>query len=106
MTIFERAWNFIQGLLAELIGIEAPVVIAWAKQFASDEGKIILTDAAQYGPQIYAGTITITDAFTKLTADLTAKGLTDLSQLANTMYNALRTQTNAASTASTSDTTS
>ncbi len=96
MTIFERLWATISSFLTHLIGVEAPVVVAWAKQFATDEGKIILSDAAQYGPQIFAGTITITEAFVKLGADLAAKGLTDLDQLAETMYNALRTHTNAA----------
>lgn len=75
---------------------EIPVVTAWAAQFLTDEGKVILADAETYGPQIIAGTITIAGAAAKLEADLIAKGLQDLDKLKDTLFNALRTQANAA----------
>lgn len=96
MTIFERLWAWLKGLISEVWDTEGPALTAWLEQFASDEGKIILSDAAQYGPQIFAGTITITDAAAKMIADLTAKGIADAQSLEETVFNALRTQTNAA----------
>jgi hypothetical protein len=96
MTIFERFWNWLTDLISEIWTTEGPALTAWLKQFSSDEGQVILTDAAIYGPQIYAGTITITDAANKLYADLKAKGITDAGNLLETVFNALRTQTNLA----------
>lgn len=99
MTVFERFWDWLSDLISELWTTEGPALTAWLKQFATDEGKIILADAAQYGPQIFAGTMTITDAAAKLIADLTAKGIADAQSLEETVFNALRTQTNAAAVA-------
>lgn len=98
MTIFERLWSWLSDLLAHFWDSEAPALEAWLKQFANDEGKIILADAATYGPQILSGSISITDAATKLGSDLAAKGITDAGNLSETIFNALRTQTNAAAT--------
>lgn len=99
MTIFERFYDWLSDLISEIWTTEGPALTSWLKQFASDEGKIILADAAEYGPQIFAGTITITDAAAKLIADLVAKGIADVPSLEETVFNALRTQTNAAATA-------
>lgn len=97
MTVFvEIWWNAFIAFLKELVGAEAPVVAAWAKQFMTDEGKIILADAAQYGPLVYAGSMTIVEASGKLWDDLKAKGIVDIENLGELVYNALRTQTNAA----------
>lgn len=81
------------------IKTELPVVTAWGAQFLTDEGKVILADAETYGPKILAGEITITAAFGMLSADLVAKGMADLSQLGETIFNALRTHVNAVATA-------
>lgn len=96
MTIFERLWSWLTDLASHFWAGQGPSILAWGKQFLTDEGKIVLEDAAVYGPQIYLGTITITDAFTKLGEDLKAKGLTDLDALKEIIFNALRTQTNLA----------
>lgn len=100
MTIFERLWSWLKDLLAHFWTTEAPALEAWLKQFVSDEGKVILADAAIYGPQILAGTITIVEAAAKLGADLVAKGIADVPALEEIIFNALRTQTNLAATAS------
>lgn len=96
MTIFERLWSFFVSLASHFWSDQGPSILAWGKQFLTDEGKIVLEDAAVYGPQIYAGTMSITDAATKLGEDLVAKGLTDLDALKEIIFNALRTQTNLA----------
>lgn len=77
---------------------EIPVITAWGAQFLTDEGKIILADAVTYGPKILAGEITITAAFGMLSADLVAKGIADIENLGETIFNALRTQINAVAT--------
>lgn len=79
-----------------VVTAEIPALTAWGAQFLTDEGKVILSDAITYGPQILAGTVTIIDAADKLWVDLKAKGITDIEALGETVFNALRTQTNAA----------
>lgn len=96
MTIFERFWDWVSAGFTHIFGANAPAIKAWGEQFLTDEGVIIFTDAAIYGPQIWAGTITITDAFAKLWEDLKAKGITDAQQGVEITYNALRTHTNLA----------
>lgn len=85
----------VEAQVVTAVQSEIPVVTAWAAQFLTDEGKVILADAEVYGPQIIDGSITISDAFSKLEADLAVKGLQDLDQLKDTIFNALRTQANA-----------
>lgn len=96
MTIFARIWSTLSGLFSHLWAENGPAIEAWGKQFLTDEGQVIFADAALYGPQIFAGTITITDAFAKLWEDLKAKGIQDGQQAIETTYNALRTHTNLA----------
>lgn len=81
------------------IKADVPVLTAWGAQFLTDEGKIALQDAETYGPQILSGQITITAAFGLLSADLVAKGVADIENLGDLLFNALRTQTNAAASA-------
>ena len=101
MTIFERAWTWLCSLLEHFWETNAPALEAWLKQFATDEGKVVLNDALVYGPQIASGQITITDAAAKLMADLIAKGMTETDALKTIVFNALRTQANASAQAST-----
>jgi hypothetical protein len=96
MTIFARLWLALSGLFEHLWADNGPAIMAWGKQFLSDEGKVILADTAVYGQQIFAGTITITDAANKVLADLEAKGIADAKQYVETVFNALRTHTNLA----------
>lgn len=96
MLFLETWWDILVAFLVKIVGIEAPAVASWAKQFSSDEGQVILTDAAQYGPQVFAGTLTMVAASEALWVDLKAKGITDIEALGETVFNALRTQTNAA----------
>lgn len=99
MNIFTSAWAWLTALLKNFWAAEAPALTAWLEQFSTDIGKIILIDAEIYGPQIFAGTMTITDAAAKLSADLQAKGIPDVQALGQLIFNALRTQVNAAATA-------
>lgn len=98
MTVFERFYDWLKDLISEVWTTDGPAIAAWLQQFSTDEGKVILADAAQYGPQIIAGTITITDAASKLIADLIAKGMADAQSFEQTVFNALRTQANAVAT--------
>lgn len=89
----------VEAQVVTAVQTEIPAVTAWAAQFLTDEGKVILADAETYGPQILSGDLTITDAEAKLEADLIAKGIADLDQLKDILFNALRTQVNAISVA-------
>jgi len=100
MTIFERLWSWLSDLLSHFWTNDGPALEAWLKQFASDEGKTILQDTAIYGPQIFAGTITILEAAAKVWVDLKAKGIEDTQALVEIVLNALRTHTNAAAATS------
>jgi hypothetical protein len=99
MNFLAVVWASIVAGLKHFFGVAAPALVAWMKQFGTDEGQIILADAEKYGPMIISKEITITDAFAQLTSDLAAKGLTDLEALGEIMWNALRTQANAAAPA-------
>lgn len=101
MTIFARLWSSLSGFFSHLWSENGPAILAWGKQFLTDEGQVIFADAAEYGPQIFAKTITITEAATKLMADLKAKGMADVDALEAIIFNALRTHTNLAATADT-----
>lgn len=94
MTIFERLWNTVSEFLGHLIGDSAPAIVSWAKQFATDEGKIIFADALAYAPKILAHEITIVEASNLLWTDLKAKGIDDVKLLGEVVYNALRTHIN------------
>lgn len=102
MTIFARLWAWISSGFDHVFGDNAPAIAAWGGQFLTDVGQVIFTDAAIYGPQIFAGTISIVDASAKLWEDLKAKGISDIEQFGEIAFNALRTHTNlAASTSAT-----
>lgn len=98
MTIFTRLWSSLSGFFSHLWADNGAAIEAWGKQFLTDAGQVILADTAIYGAQIYAGTITITDAATKVLSDLKTKGLSDVEADAETVFNALRTHTNLAAT--------
>lgn len=94
MNIFQRVWQSLVSFVQHFFGTQAPAVTAWLSQFLTDEGQIVLADAEKYGPQIFNGTITIVQAAEALGQDLLAKGISDIENLGETIYNALRTQVN------------
>lgn len=99
MTIFERLWETISMFLSHLVGQESPALVSWAKQFATDEGKVILTDTAQYGVALFTNEMTMAQALEKVKADLIAKAREDLALLEDLIMDALRTHKNAAEAA-------
>lgn len=87
-------WGAVKKLFALIEG--NPVLADWISQFEGAAESTALSDAATYAPQVFAGTLSITDAIAKLGADLLAKGLT----LSETLVgNAIRTHLNALQTA-------
>lgn len=96
MTVFERFYDWLKDILSDVWGAEAPALTAWLEQFASDEGKIVLASAGQYGPLVFTGQMTILDALARLEGDLVAHGIQDVLALREVILNALRTHTNLA----------
>jgi hypothetical protein len=102
MNFISQLWTSFTGFLSHVFGsANAAAMLAWGKQFLTDEGAVIFADVAKYGAEIWAGTITITDAATSAWVDLKAKGIADGQQAIETVFNALRTHTNLAAMAAT-----
>lgn len=50
MTIFERLWVFILGVLTRFWGANGEILMSCLKQYMSKVGEIVLADAAQWSP--------------------------------------------------------
>ena len=97
MSILYRVWNFIWDGLSHFFTDDViPALRDWAEQFKDGAGQVVLQDAAQYGPLVLAGTMTILEAWEKLEQDLLAKGLSVSKEVG---LNAIRTWTNSAAMA-------
>ena len=96
MTIFERVGKYLKRVWGGFWKHNGEALEAWAEQFASDLGNIVLAAAANYGAQVYTGTMTMSQAKDAVLADLKKKGIEESKELAEIVFNAIRTQVNAA----------
>lgn len=94
MSVLDRVWNYIWDGLSHFFSDDVvPALKDWAAQFKGDVEQVVLQDAAQYGPLVLNGSMSMVDAIDKLGQDLLAKGIEVSKDL---IANAIRTWTNSA----------
>lgn len=94
MSFLNRVWDYIWSGLSHFFSNDVvPALKDWAAQFRGDVEQIVLQDAAQYGPLVLNGTMTMIEAIEKLGQDLLTKEITVSKDL---VANAIRTWTNSA----------
>lgn len=74
----------------------AKALEAWGEQFLSEAGSLAAELAAAYGQKIISGKISITDAKNEVLEQLHQMGIKATEELAEVVFNALRTHANAA----------
>lgn len=101
MSFIDRIWNYICSGLSHFFSDDViPALKDWLTQFKGDAEQIVLQDAAQYGPLVLNGTMTMVEAIEKLGSDLLAKEITVSKDL---IANAIRTWVNSAALQSTAN---